>query len=149
MRRLQAGGEILNSSLGLESKTVRVVDYDDAWPALFIAEVTHLRPFCPSLAFEHVGSTAVPGLCAKPVLDILAGHPTGSVRARVRERTANRLGMSIAVTPALPIISSSAAVSRAPTTSISWNTAGRCGAGTLDFGTICAPIRLRHSAMPS
>jgi GrpB-like predicted nucleotidyltransferase (UPF0157 family) len=24
---------------------------------------------------EHVGSTAVPGLCAKPVLDVLAGHP--------------------------------------------------------------------------
>ena len=68
----------MNSSLGLESKTVRVVDYDDRWPALFVAEVTHLRPFCPSLAFEHVGSTAVPGLCAKPVLDILAGHPTGT-----------------------------------------------------------------------
>lgn len=28
------------------------------------------------LALEHVGSTAVAGLCAKPILDILAGHPS-------------------------------------------------------------------------
>ncbi len=28
-----------------------------------------------SLRFEHVGSTAIPGMCGKPVLDILAGRP--------------------------------------------------------------------------
>jgi len=66
-------------SLGLEAGTVRVVAYDTNWPALFLAESQRLTAACRSLPvhFEHVGSTAVPGLCAKPVLDILAGHPAG------------------------------------------------------------------------
>jgi GrpB-like predicted nucleotidyltransferase (UPF0157 family) len=66
--------------LGLESKTVRVVPYDERWPALFEAEakriieaIEHAR--LPSLAVEHVGSTAVPALVAKPILDIAAGRP--------------------------------------------------------------------------
>ncbi|HEY7233915.1 MAG TPA: GrpB family protein [Gemmatimonadaceae bacterium] len=64
--------------LGLESKTVRVVPYDDRWPALFRVEATRLTSAIaaaglPALTFEHVGSTAVPGLAAKPILDIAAG----------------------------------------------------------------------------
>jgi GrpB-like predicted nucleotidyltransferase (UPF0157 family) len=63
--------------LGLESGTVRIVEYDERWPALFHAEAARLRHACGSLpvSVEHVGSTAVPGLCAKPVLDILVGRP--------------------------------------------------------------------------
>ena len=70
----------MKNSLGLESGTVRVVEYDERWPALFLAESQRLREACQPLPvhFEHVGSTAVPGLCAKPVLDILAGHPRGT-----------------------------------------------------------------------
>ncbi len=70
----------MKDSLGLESGTVRVVEYDERWPALFLAESQRLREACQPLPlhFEHVGSTAVPGLCAKPVLDILAGHPRGT-----------------------------------------------------------------------
>ena len=55
---------------------VRVVPYDPAWPALFEAErVRLLEVLAPWLAgpIEHVGSTAVPGLIAKPVIDIMAG----------------------------------------------------------------------------
>lgn len=67
-------------SLGLESGTVRVVAYDPAWPLLFAAEAERLRaalaPALP-LTLEHMGSTAVPGLVAKPILDILGGHPPG------------------------------------------------------------------------
>ena len=63
--------------LGLESGVVRLVDYDSAWPELFRLEslriATALAP--PTLRLEHVGSTAVPGLLAKPVLDILGGYP--------------------------------------------------------------------------
>ena len=68
-----------SSSLGLESRTVRVVAYDEDWPALFLAASQRLAAACRSLPirFEHVGSTGVPGLCAKPVLDILGGHPAG------------------------------------------------------------------------
>ncbi len=49
-----------------------VVDYDAAWPDLFEAL---RRPIADALgeialAIEHVGSTAVPGLAAKPIVDI-------------------------------------------------------------------------------
>jgi GrpB-like predicted nucleotidyltransferase (UPF0157 family) len=69
-------------SLGLASGTVRVVPYDSTWPTLFAAEAEELRQrFAPMglpLVIEHMGSTAVPGLAAKPILDILAGYPAGA-----------------------------------------------------------------------
>ena len=70
----------MHEPLGLESKTVRVVPYDDRWPDLFDAESTHILDAVaaarlPPLAIEHVGSTAVMGLAAKPILDIAAGRP--------------------------------------------------------------------------
>jgi GrpB-like predicted nucleotidyltransferase (UPF0157 family) len=70
--------------LGLESKTVRVVPYDDRWPSLFEAEAARIADAVaaaglPALTLEHVGSTAVPGLAAKPVLDIAAGYGLGAV----------------------------------------------------------------------
>jgi len=54
-------------------RTIRVVDYDSAWPARFDAEAAI---FCRTLgqvaqAIHHIGSTAVPGLAAKPIIDIL------------------------------------------------------------------------------
>lgn len=53
---------------------VEIVDSDPRWPELFAAEAARLRPaFGPSLAaMEHIGSTPVPGLAAKPVIDIQA-----------------------------------------------------------------------------
>ena len=69
-------------SLGLESGTVRVVPYDLAWPSIFAAEADRLRHCFAAaelpLIVEHTGSTAVPGLAAKPILDILAGHQKGA-----------------------------------------------------------------------
>jgi GrpB-like predicted nucleotidyltransferase (UPF0157 family) len=63
-------------SLGLESGTVQVVPYDAEWPKLFRSESSRIaeaiKPL--ELRLEHTGSTAVPGLAAKPVLDILAGY---------------------------------------------------------------------------
>ena len=49
--------------------------YSDSWPLLFQHEAARLRPaLAPWLVgnVEHIGSTAVPGLAAKPVLDMLA-----------------------------------------------------------------------------
>ncbi|HET7295321.1 MAG TPA: GrpB family protein [Vicinamibacteria bacterium] len=67
----------MTGALGLESGLVRLVEYDARWPALFDAEARRLREACAGLPLrlEHIGSTAVSGLCAKPVLDILAGRP--------------------------------------------------------------------------
>ncbi len=55
---------------------VTVVDYDPAWPEMFAAERALLEPALGGQligAIHHVGSTSVPGLAAKPVIDILAG----------------------------------------------------------------------------
>jgi GrpB-like predicted nucleotidyltransferase (UPF0157 family) len=58
---------------------VDIVDYDPAWPVRFEEERKELeRVLRPWLAgpIEHIGSTAVPGLAAKPVVDIMAGVET-------------------------------------------------------------------------
>ncbi len=54
---------------------VIVVPYDEAWPSLFEEEQSRIEsaigPWVEQI--EHVGSTAVPGLAAKPVIDIMVG----------------------------------------------------------------------------
>lgn len=53
---------------------VEIVEYDPRWPVLFNAEAERLRAVLdPSLivGLEHFGSTAIPGLSAKPIIDIL------------------------------------------------------------------------------
>ena len=64
-------------ALGLESGVVRIVEWDARWPALFAAERRRIRDQCGGLTLrlEHVGGTSIPGMCAKPVLDIAAGRP--------------------------------------------------------------------------
>ena len=67
-----------DSSKPVNTKTavngqVTLVDYDPAWPAMFQREADRI---CASLGdrairIEHMGSTAVPGLIAKPCIDIL------------------------------------------------------------------------------
>jgi GrpB-like predicted nucleotidyltransferase (UPF0157 family) len=61
--------------LGLDRTRVVVVPYDPAWPALFAEEAARLRAALGGriLSVEHVGSTSVPGLDAKPILDLMAG----------------------------------------------------------------------------
>jgi GrpB-like predicted nucleotidyltransferase (UPF0157 family) len=51
---------------------VRIVDYDAAWPVLADEELCRVKEALGDVAvrLEHVGSTAVPGLAAKPVLDL-------------------------------------------------------------------------------
>ncbi|HEX4467719.1 MAG TPA: GNAT family N-acetyltransferase [Solirubrobacteraceae bacterium] len=68
---------------------VDVVPYDDRWPHLFEVERELLEgPLEPYLngGIHHVGSTAIPGLAAKPVIDILAGiEDLASSRAALAE----------------------------------------------------------------
>lgn len=60
------------------SDHIHIVDPDPAWPALFEAEQAQLRAlFGPRLPLiEHMGSTAVPGLAAKPIIDLIAAVPS-------------------------------------------------------------------------
>lgn len=52
---------------------IEVVDYDPAWPLWFEQERDRLRQVLgqQAVSIDHIGSTAVPGLAAKPILDIL------------------------------------------------------------------------------
>ncbi len=51
---------------------IKIVPYNSGWPSLFRAEAVCIREAMGNLALrvEHVGSTSVPGLAAKPVIDI-------------------------------------------------------------------------------
>lgn len=61
--------------LGLKKSINLLVDYDEGWPAAFETERQRIADALPetALAIEHIGSTAVPGMRAKPILDILVG----------------------------------------------------------------------------
>ncbi|AXG98987.1 GrpB family protein [Deinococcus wulumuqiensis] len=53
-------------------RVIEVVPYDPAWPAQFEAIAASIRAKLGPLALsvEHVGSTSVPGLAAKPIIDL-------------------------------------------------------------------------------
>jgi GrpB-like predicted nucleotidyltransferase (UPF0157 family) len=52
---------------------ILIVDYDPRWPALFAREADRIRSVlgAGALRIEHAGSTAVPGLAAKPIIDLV------------------------------------------------------------------------------
>src|SRR5262245_16468946 len=53
---------------------IEIVNYDPRWPALFDEEARRLRAILDRsliMGLEHFGSTAIPGLSAKPIIDIL------------------------------------------------------------------------------
>jgi GrpB-like predicted nucleotidyltransferase (UPF0157 family) len=53
--------------------TIALAPYDPAWPAQYDAEAAKIRAAlgAGALVLEHVGSTSIPGISAKPILDIL------------------------------------------------------------------------------
>jgi GrpB-like predicted nucleotidyltransferase (UPF0157 family) len=63
------------SCLGTKGGHIEVVAYRAEWPALFEKEAAWIREACGDwvIAVEHIGSTSVPGLAAKPILDIMPG----------------------------------------------------------------------------
>jgi len=56
---------------------ITLVDYDPSWPTLFAREAERIRAILGSTALlvEHAGSTSVPGLAAKPIIDIVLAVP--------------------------------------------------------------------------
>ena len=68
-------------------RIVRILPYDPAWPAQARAAAEEvaalLGPGC--LAVHHIGSTSVPGLAAKPILDLMPVVETLSAADRCRE----------------------------------------------------------------
>jgi GrpB-like predicted nucleotidyltransferase (UPF0157 family) len=72
-------GEHLQTGLigGVEKRRIEILDYDTNWPRKF---ETHAKIIAgalgnTALGIEHIGSTAVPDLAAKPIVDILVVVP--------------------------------------------------------------------------
>ena len=65
---------------GSEKREIRIVDYDDGWPKKFQkhAQIIACALGRSALRIEHIGSTSVPGLAAKPIIDILAVVPNSA-----------------------------------------------------------------------
>lgn len=72
-------------------EAVEIAPYDPRGPALYSGERDRLRIglATANLSYEHIGSTAVPGLAGKPIVDIMLGAPAaawaavGELRARI------------------------------------------------------------------
>ena len=64
----------------LLNRPIRLVEYDPEWPRLFQREADRIRRALGerALLVEHTGSTSVPGLAAKPIVDILLVVPDSS-----------------------------------------------------------------------
>ena len=61
--------------LGLEQGVNRLVEYNPLWPQAFAEEAARIKTTLgdAALAIEHYGSTSVPGLRAKPIIDFQIG----------------------------------------------------------------------------
>ena len=59
---------------------ITLAEYDPRWPELFSIESAKIKEAigAAALLIEHVGSTSVPGLCAKPIIDILLVVPNSA-----------------------------------------------------------------------
>lgn len=58
------------------NEPIVLTSYDETWPQIYAHEAKRLRDALPMdvvMATEHIGSTAVPGLVAKPIVDIMLG----------------------------------------------------------------------------
>ena len=66
---------------------IHLTDYDKAWPVLFEVEAHRLRGALSQhpVQIEHIGSTAIPGIIAKPVIDIMIGLKDWSFLGDVRQ----------------------------------------------------------------
>ena len=91
--RASAGDALAEAVARLQpdEEPVVVVDHDPGWAGAAAEEAARVAGALDAVAVEHVGSTAVPGLAAKPVLDLLAGLPDAAI-APERVRAMEELG---------------------------------------------------------
>ena len=75
-RPVSRDDEIRSVTIGEPTRAdgpIHLADYDPAWPALYEREAARLRSVLGErvILLEHAGSTSVPGLSAKPVIDMV------------------------------------------------------------------------------
>ena len=76
------------SLLAAIHEQVQLHPYDSSWPSAFATERQRLASLLPGvfLQIEHIGSTAVPGMPSKPIIDLLAGIKSMSLAKSIAER---------------------------------------------------------------
>ncbi|HEV7449100.1 MAG TPA: GrpB family protein [Candidatus Paceibacterota bacterium] len=65
-------------SLGLQRGTVKLSEHDSSWKDIFDAEKIELQKIFEDsiIGVEHIGSTSIPGIKAKPILDLMVAIPS-------------------------------------------------------------------------
>jgi len=79
-RREQINAARIGGAQPLPDGRTRLVEYDPTWPELFKREAARIRGVLGQTVrlLEHVGSTSVAGLMARPIIEILLGVPDSS-----------------------------------------------------------------------
>ena len=86
-------------SIGLKQGTVQIVEYQPEWKVEFTKERKNLQKVLGKLALEihHIGSTSVPELDAKPIIDILV--VSNSLKRDVFDKRLNSIGYIFRANP--------------------------------------------------
>ncbi|MBT4723270.1 GrpB family protein [Candidatus Falkowbacteria bacterium] len=59
--------------IGLKRKTIKLLSHQKQWDSYFNKEKKRILSFVKDIHVEHVGSTAIPSIKAKPIIDIVIG----------------------------------------------------------------------------
>jgi GrpB-like predicted nucleotidyltransferase (UPF0157 family) len=59
--------------LGLKRKTIKLIPHQKSWDAFFKNEKDRILKAIPDIFVEHIGSTAIKNIAAKPIIDIAIG----------------------------------------------------------------------------
>ncbi|NQT49871.1 GrpB family protein [Candidatus Kuenenbacteria bacterium] len=59
--------------IGLKRKTIKLLPHQKSWGIFFNKEKNRIAKSIPKIKIEHIGSTAIPSICAKPIIDIVIG----------------------------------------------------------------------------
>ena len=59
--------------IGLKRKTIKLLPHHKSWDLFFTKEKENIIKNIPDIYVEHVGSTAIPSIVAKPIIDIAIG----------------------------------------------------------------------------
>jgi GrpB-like predicted nucleotidyltransferase (UPF0157 family) len=68
---------------GIEKREIVIHDYDPTWPDKFASHAARITAALgdTALRIDHIGSTSVPGLAAKPIIDVLVVVPNSADEA--------------------------------------------------------------------
>ena len=80
MAEIDQQGKVKALGHALHQAAIQLDEYSEKWPARFEREAATIRRALGSTAVlvEHVGSTSIPGLAAKPIIDIVLAVPNSA-----------------------------------------------------------------------